>query len=173
MVLTFEKIRDFYWKEKNSHNLQPIPKGFYSEISPYMLGKDEIIKNVINDIIDRREAKILNIALSSLKSSSYAKPSNMSDEEEHLLEQILGSMRLFKAGISGASAQAPQKTEPDKMQEEKKEPESDGFVIVKENIPSFIGNDMKTYHLKKGDRVYLPDDLKRLLLERGICEHAK
>lgn len=174
-MLTFEKIREIYWKEKESQKLQEIPVNFFRDSSEYMKGGDEPIKAAINDLIDSRQNKILKMAFISAKTGT-PKPQNMLPEEEPVFCSVMSSLKGFRsnilegkpAAISVISEKTPScETETASSTQEKIK---EGFCMIKESLPSFIGNDMKTYHLKKGDKVYLPGDLMSLLVKKGACE---
>jgi DNA replication initiation complex subunit (GINS family) len=47
------------------------------------------------------------------------------------------------------------------------------IVRVLKDVPQFIGNDMKKYSLKEDDIVTLPQDIAKILIERGVAEEIK
>lgn len=48
------------------------------------------------------------------------------------------------------------------------------LIVFKEDVPSFMGADMRQYGpFKKGDIAKVPDENTRILLERGIVEEFK
>lgn len=178
MMLTFEKIREIYWKERESQKLQEIPENFFGDSSEYMKGSDEPIKAALNDLIDSRQSKLLKMAFVAAKTGS-SKPHNLLREEEPVFYSIVNSLKDFRSNILEGKTPA---NHPEKSEETRSAPCEaghvsgtqekirEGFCMIKESLPSFIGNDMKTYHLKKGDRVYLPSDLMSLLVKNGVCE---
>ena len=172
MILTFEKIRELYWKERESQKLQEMPENFLRDSSEYLSGSDDGIKSALNDLIDSRNTKILKMAFVAAKSGSPQRPQNLMREEECLFYRIIESLKEFRSNISdGKHAEVCMKQEI--LQVPKPVPEEnpkEGFCLIKENMPSFIGNDMKTYHLRKGDKVYLPAELMSLLTKKGVCE---
>jgi DNA replication initiation complex subunit (GINS family) len=183
-MMTFEKIRELYDKEKGSPKLEQMPEDFLLELSEYLKGNDETIKKVINNLLDRRQQKLINIAMFELKKEIPSKPSNaMLHEEEAFMEMValLKKMRgLNSLGVAQVSMYAIEKKieardiPPPAMavppsQTQKEEP-ADGFCLITQTVPSFIGMDMKTYCLKKGDKVYVPKELREFLEKNGICE---
>jgi len=163
MILTFEKIRELYWNEKDSQKLQELPKNFFEDVADYLKKReDENIRSVVMDLINRRNRKVLNMALSHIKTKTY--PSGLTEKEKILFEDILNSLKNFRTGIF---TNIDLKEEAKKTIETKNE--KDGFVVIKESLPCFIGPDMKTYRLKKGDKVYLPKDLRELLIKNDAC----
>lgn len=170
MVLTYDKIREFQYRERENAKLQELPENFFSEIAPYMSGEDEIIKNAILDIISRRQMKIMNMAIAAAKTGSETAPQNIIKEEEPFFNDVLKALKRFREDVfSGKFADKPRQNITKKPSELDQQ-EKDGFVRITENLPSFIGTDMKTYHLRKGDKVYLPEDLRNLLIKNNVCE---
>ena len=49
------------------------------------------------------------------------------------------------------------------------------FIIIRvlEDIPQFVGSDMKKYNLRKEDVIALPPDLANILIKRGAAEEIK
>jgi len=48
------------------------------------------------------------------------------------------------------------------------------LIVFKEDVPSFVGSDMRSYGpFKKGDIAKVPDENLRALLERGVVEEFK
>lgn len=179
-MLTFEKIRELYWNEKGSQKLQDIPENFFVDAAEYLRGDDETIKTAINELIESRQSKILKMAVMSLK-SPVAKHHNLTKDEEKLFSIVLNSLKEFRSNILEGKV-TEETADDDKNTYRTTEPEEkdaqikagdgvkEGFCMIKENLPSFIGNDMKTYHLRKGDKVYLPKELMSLLVKTGACE---
>jgi DNA replication initiation complex subunit (GINS family) len=185
-MLTFEKIMELYREEKKSDTkLQKMPEDFLLEASEYLKGSDETIKRVISDLMFSRQQKILKMALLSVRTDSLSKPANLMAGEESLFAEILSTLKSFRsrmANLEGAIKQMPEVSLEDVESPNLPEPasaaqlpdsqktETDGFCLIKETMQSFMGTDMKTYHLKKGDKVYLPKDMREFLEKKGICE---
>ncbi len=189
-MLTFEKIMELYREEKKSDTkLQKMPEDFLLEASEYLKGSDETIKRVISDLMFSRQQKILKMALLSVRTESLSKPANLMACEENLFAEILNTLKSFRSrmvNLEGMMKHMPEislendaesSVSPalETMQSPQPLPtaqktETDGFCLIKETMPSFMGTDMKTYHLKKGDKVYLPKDMREFLEKKGICE---
>lgn len=171
MVLTFEKIREVYWNEKDNQTIQELPKNFFSEVSDYLKRDgNETVKNIIEDLLNRRERKILSLSLTAMRTNTFP-VSNLTEDEKLLFENILKNLNEFRKSIF-----EDKKFEISEQKEEKEEPkmdvkaETDRLVLINENLPCFVGPDLKTYRLKKGDKIYLPNDLLNLLMKNNYCE---
>jgi DNA replication initiation complex subunit (GINS family) len=114
------------------------------------------VERLVEDIFDRRERKILNMAIISARTS--IPPENLTDEEKIFFNAILANIKgrrestlknFFAARIT---------------------PE----VVFKEDMPAFVAIDEKTYGpFKKGDTTRLPEENARVLLQRGVAEEVK
>jgi DNA replication initiation complex subunit (GINS family) len=47
------------------------------------------------------------------------------------------------------------------------------IVLVLEDLPEFVGMDMKTYRLRRNDVVSLSKDMAEVLLKRGVAREIK
>jgi len=171
MVLTFEKIREVYWNEKDNQTIQELPKNFFSEVSDYLKRDgNETVKNIIEDLLNRRERKILSLSLTAMRTNTFP-VSNLTEDEKLLFESILKNLNEFRKSVF-----KDKKFEISEQKEEKEEPKMDvkaetgRLVLINENLPCFVGPDLKTYRLKKGDKIYLPNDLLNLLMKNNYCE---
>ncbi|MBU5678627.1 MAG: hypothetical protein KQA36_01900 [Candidatus Aenigmarchaeota archaeon] len=168
MILTFEKIRELQWNEKNSKNLQELPKNFFQDAKEYLARtKDSYSRFVIEDLVDMRIRKILNFAINYFKTKEI--PKNMTVEERELFESILSYVSNFRKNYIESELQPEEKN----IKNEKlKEDESKKIkaIVVERDIGPFVGTDLKIYNLKKGEKVILPEDLKNLLIKYGYCK---
>lgn len=186
MLLTFEKIRELQWNEKNSKNLQELPKNFYQDLKEYLeRAKDSHSKIVAEDLLDMRIRKILNFAINYFKTKEL--PKNMTEEERELFEYLLSYISSFRKNVlelMGSKQEISIKEEieksispEDRIKEvksltEKIEDKNKKIktLLIEKDIGPFVGTDMKIYHLKKGEKVELPEDLKNLLIKYGYCK---
>ena len=160
MVLTFEKIREIHMKEKEETKLQELPPDFYSELKEYVESKeDNVIKNVVMDFLERRLRKILMLAPSYAKTGAY--PKHLTDEEKQFFERIISVIKEFNT-LSFTSKTEQREIKEDKSMKENK-------VVVTRDMPAFVWRDLKTYTLKKGEKISLPNDLKDFLIKHGCC----
>lgn len=171
-TITFELIQKVHREEQRSPKLTRIPKGFYPNIDSYLRDKRLLagsnhktaleVKNIerrIEDIFNRRERKMFNLALIAARTS--IPPENLSEEEKPFFEKIVDSVRQRR------------ETTLDPLLD--KQPVQElGLVIFKEDVPAFVGSDMKNYGpFKKGDIAKLPDDNKTVLLKQKKADEFK
>lgn len=167
-TITFELIRRIQREEQKSPKLVKLPENFYQNLNSYLQQKKKLIekeeKNVgveiknierlIEDIYSRRERKILNLALIFVRTN--IKPENLIDEEKVFFDQLVEAITHRRVEIlSSVFEQKPlHKT-----------------VVFKEDVPQFIGSDMKEYGpFRAGEEAGIPEENAKLLIEKGIAE---
>ena len=172
-TITFELIRKIQREEQRSPKLTKIPENFYSSILTYIQQKKQIsekedrkgvleIKNIerlVEDIFDRRERKVVTAAVNAARTN--IQPENMVEEEKDFFDLVAGSIRQRR------------ETNLKKMFIVEKGEESE-LIVFKDQVPEFVGSDMKNYGpFKKGDIAKLPDENMKLLLQQGLVEEFK
>lgn len=96
-VFTFEALREVQEKEKRDSALQEIEDDFFDKVSDYLKRKKRIdnkvskreyenAKRITEDIIDRRERKIIELGIVGAKTN--VKAENLLDSEKELLENV-------------------------------------------------------------------------------------
>ncbi|MEM5793938.1 MAG: hypothetical protein QXS48_03255 [Candidatus Aenigmatarchaeota archaeon] len=170
-TITFEVIRKIQREEQNSPKLTKLPENFYQKLTLYLEQKRKVseenrkvaielknVKALIEDIFNRRERKIINQAIITVR--TQIPPENLTEEEKEFFDILVKTIGERRKRILG------------QIFSEKKEEEN--LVVFKEDVPQFIGSDEKIYGpFKKGDIAKLPEENVRILKERGIVEEFK
>ncbi len=167
-TITFELIRKIQREEQSSQKLVKLPENFFDAVAEYISKKRrnrddkrsvlEVrnIERLIEDIFNRRERKIINMAIINARTGIL--PENLTEEEKIFYQSLLETIKKRRENNLK------------KILEEKKE-EIVTLVVFKEDFPEFLGIDEKTYGpFKKGDIARLPEENIRPLLEKGIVE---
>jgi len=173
MVVTFETIRNIQRSEKENKSLTKLQEDIFAEISEYLKRKSERkedflevenIKNIIKDIVDRREHKIVEMAIMYVRSGVI--PKNMTKEEEEFFSSLVKIIKEFRDSYYSTIISGSIKKE--EIIEKPEEPEKTVIQIL-EDIPEFVfGN--KTYILKKDEIASLPKDLEEFLIKKGVAK---
>jgi DNA replication factor GINS len=173
-TITFELIRRIQREEQRVPKLTKLPENFYQNVSSYLQQKRKLeekgermsglelknIERLIEDIFNRRERKILDQALISTRTN--IPPENLTEEEEVFFNVLINSIKERRANILKTVLRAVEKEEIATL------------IIFKEDVPEFVGSDLKTYGpFKKGDIAKLPEENMKVLIERGIAEEFK
>lgn len=179
-VLTFRYLRELQKAEKESNILQSIDTDFYNLVEEYLKRKMKIsekdamksfgkqreienVKSVIKDIFNRRENKILNGAIKSVRGDIQIK--NMLPEEEGLLNNVTKLLKTERKSIDNIlNAKNIVEKEPSKEIKKLK-------VNVLSNIPAFVAEDLETYGpWKEGDVVEVSVKAGETLIKTGKAE---
>lgn len=184
--LSFTNLRDIQNREKEE-GLQPLPLDFYSQIQRYLADKqhslskarqqdsefsDKIVKQHENELasardlvaklIEARTKKILLAAWEATITDSIVDLPGLTPEERELFDQATQILRLFKTKVALA---APPPAPPEILKK-------GGPVVFKEEIPAFVGVDLKTYGpFKAGEKVELPPSNAELLVAKGKAQY--
>jgi DNA replication initiation complex subunit (GINS family) len=163
-MLTFETLSKIAREEKASPSLTRLPEDFFESVSSYIYKKTQVnegndnwelenAKMVLSDIIRMRERKILLSAFSF--ADSGAEPANLAPDEKSLFDQAASLIMNFRTGRK-------------KVLEPGHERKS--MIAFLEDVPQFVGTDMSNYGpFAKGDIANLPDDVTKLLIEKGAA----
>jgi DNA replication factor GINS len=162
-MLSYETIRKIDGEEKNSQKLAQLPDGFFDEVKVYLVKKEKMnegkqdvwelqsARRVLQDILDVRERKLLTLALYHVRSGLM--PENITDQEREFFNTLVNNIKDFQVNRKEMLEGDPVKRD---------------VSGVLEDIPQFVGPDMKTYGpYKKGDVVTLPEEIAKFLVERG------
>jgi DNA replication factor GINS len=164
-MLTDETIRRIFEEEKNSQGLTRLPDDFFGQVKTYLESKSKMIKiepdrwaldsvkRRLKAIFERRERKILNSAPSFIDSG--VPPENMTPEESKFFETVVEHIKEFHR----------------ERQEKFEEEERLVLVTILEDVPKFVGINMKNYGpFRKGDLTTIPEPNADLLVKKGLAE---
>ncbi len=172
-TITFEFIRKIQLDEQKANTLTRLPTNFFNAVSNYLEQKKKIvvsddrkgilevrnIERLVEDIFNRRERKILNSAIISARNGMP--PENLGEEERPFYNSVVGFIKSRRNDLL-------------KHMLTSKSEENQPMVIFKEDTPEFLGIDEKSYGpFKKGDIASLPEENRKILVERRIVEELK
>ena len=211
--VTLETLYDILRNEKKREDLQQLEKTFFIDVVSYLREKkalldskkvsDEVfaigerekieyelrsIKRILKELYEKREKKIIDIALNrSRTGSDIIDTSAMLREEKEFYEQVLRVMDGYRRGIlmQVIQAQLPSlvKKELDttavsreckEIKPEEAEPEKEvelTKVKFTHPMPSFVWKDMKEYGpYEKGEEINIFPEVADLLVRKGRAE---
>jgi DNA replication initiation complex subunit (GINS family) len=193
-------LREIQRKEKMSPYLQDIGKDFYQELRGYLrevlegikdakgsdtsslalkLAEFENIKNIVSDLYETRERKIVSNALYYVKSGDAVEAKNLVTEEEEVLRKIVDLLRSKRQAVLDRALHGKrlvQKDKPMKLAEKKKPsqpPLKQEFLTVRvlKDLPSIVGVDGRVYGaFKTEDLVTMPKANAETFINRGVAE---
>jgi len=190
-VLTYEDIYELLRGEKNASDLQPLSLEQLSKVRKYLLAKEKLLKkqgggvfssvkerakilteidnakSAMKDLFERRERKVINRALYTLRTDSRLKDTtNMLECEVVLYNSLLKDLDQARISFS-------ELVDESKEPEEEKVPE---VVSVKflEAMPELIDTDLKKHGPFEAEQVAsLPIELANVLIAQKKAESFK
>jgi len=161
-MITYEILRKISTQERETKKLSPLPPNFFSDARVYFSRKSKIksednwelesAMHFFQEILERREAKILMHALYNVRSGFI--PENMTKEEEEFFNKIVKCIEEFR-----------------KRKDELMKETETYTVAITQPLPEFVGIDMKVYGpFERGDIVTLPKEICKLLISKNVAE---
>ncbi len=186
-MITFKYLREIQKKERSSAGLCKLDAGFYGAVSDYVLRKKRIkdrgkelsfrekkeienIRPVVKSIYDTRETKIVGGALKAARTGM--KMANLLPDEENLLKDVRERIEDARRGLESVLSSAGGKTRSLDESEEVGDSE-DGMSQIRiiEDIPEFVGEDLKTYGpWKAGETATCPKNFADIFVKNGKAE---
>jgi DNA replication initiation complex subunit (GINS family) len=204
VIITYETLYEILRREKYKTELQPLDKDFFKNVLNYLKEKQEIldsqknketffnfteiqktqtqldnIKKILKELYERRENKIIQIALFSSRTKTKNDISVMLPEEKSLYENLSKIFSIHRGGIlhSLLSYTFPNLTKEEKPKDikiEKKEQEKTKLLRFLHAIPKFVGDDLNVYGpFEEEDISSLPLDIANILIKKQRAEEIK
>ncbi len=201
--LTYESIFDVLVREKSRDELQKLDDSFFRDVASYINNKNSILaseenkekimqqiqntKRMLRELYERREKKIMNMALvASRTSPSFIDTSNMLAVERSLFEGLLQQLDLFRNNVLqnilnsrlpilpvdvNSEEKLQKKEEPDFRSASDISEEQPGVlksVKFLKHVPSFVGKELEIYGPFESEQVArLPIELADILISKG------
>jgi len=194
-LITYETIRSAHRAEKEEE-LQKLPERFFESVRNWFKHKEnmkdttsllevENAKKLLEDVINRREKKIVLAALRTVRGD--LPPTNLNDEERKFFDKTVNILKSFRNDMNEKFRSYEDIVE-EKIEEAKKSVEElkpkeiieqklikpDGKLMVKilNDLPRFVGSNLESYGpLKTGDVITLPEEIGKLLITRKVAEN--
>jgi len=217
IVITHETLFEILKREKDRTELQKLDRTFYTDVVSYlnekakaMEGDDELFsaedkkkterqadnaRRIIRDIFEKREKKVIGMALDKSRTKSYAiDTSAMLPEEkeiygalvsmldaarEGILNRVLeqkAPLLSLSAGFNHWSKEESQKNMEEKRKAEEKARESSGTKMVRfvNAVPKFVGEELEEYGpFDEEDVANLPAAVADVLINKGRAEELR
>ncbi len=212
VVITYETLFEIFRREKTREELQPLDETFIEDVSSYIAEKKSIspsiedyefekekqtaqinnIKKLVKGIYDRREKKIIEMALNrAVSGTAVIDTSAMLKHEKILFDLLVNVLEksrnevLAKALNSEKFLSEPCYEEPKSETESEKpkalktadissETSNCKFLRFLGHVPKFVGLDLKIYGpFEEDDVAKIPNETGQLLLKSGKAEEIK
>ena len=221
--ITYETLFDLLRREKNREELQRLDKDFYEQVLAYLKEKKEAlskkgdelfvsaereklkiqfqnIRRIIKELYERREKKIINMAMSKARTGSdVIDTSNLLPSEKKFFEEQVDLLTKYKDSVldailhlkefnNGKKEEEKKQIPPEGSKEEiRKEPEvkekettavADATNIKKikitASLPEFVGLQGEVIGpFNEGDVVELEPTIAELLIKKGSAQASE
>ena len=203
-MLTFETLFELLRKEKINPELQKLEEDFYQQTIEYLKDKSGIIENeqktksifsantkktqlqlenarkIIKEFYEKRESKVVNLAILSSRAEIRETGVNMLKEEKNLYKETLETLNRYREGIlqntfSGNKISVKQlKTSPKDIKTEQRQSTGNRMVRFLHSVPKFVADDLNIYGpFEQEDMSCLPRKTANLLIKRNRAEEIK
>jgi DNA replication initiation complex subunit (GINS family) len=193
--INYKTLRRIQELEKKSPLLSKIDPLFYKKLSEYLkslsgrvekekdqkkakLFHEEIhnTEKIAHRIYEQREKKIVQAALSKSRGGT-PDLNNMINVEKTLYDSLVKQIQTCRKDIFEQKQKQPEinavEVTEGCVETMRKETNTNPVVRVMQDMPEFIGTDMKTYHLRKNDVLSLSEDISTPLLKGKVVKKIK
>ncbi|MBI4438361.1 hypothetical protein HY640_00345 [Candidatus Woesearchaeota archaeon] len=158
--LTYEGIFDALMREKGREELQKLDESFFGNVAAYIQSKHELIsldednkekiliqvqniRRMLRELYERREKKIVNMAVAASRTSpGFIDTSNMLMLEKSLFDGVLQQLDYFRKSVLNSALHPKPPTAQAKPQQapiiQDEEDEEDGFRSASEIVESLM-----------------------------------
>ncbi len=214
--ITYETLFELLRREKNREELQKLDNTFFEDVVNYLKDKKaaldkpkddlfaaeerrkadiqfENIKKILKEFYERREKKIMNMAMDMSRismgalNSEIVDTSAMLDEEKELFDCLVEILNNNRKGILYNILEAMIPKVEKKEKEESKEEVKTNTEVSNENqaetqkmvrflhaVPKFVGKDLEEYGpFEQEDIANLPDEIAGVLIAKQRAELMK
>jgi len=199
VVITYETLYEILRREKLRAELQPLDKNFLKDIVNYLNDKQSIfdsqmkktsifsgsetqktqkqienIKRMIQELYEKRENKIVQLAVFSSRADEKSDFQGMLEEEKALYEELVSLLNNFRKNVllNVLSLRAPEIQQKEEPKELKKDDKPNNRLLrFLHATPKFVGDDLKVYGpFEEEDVAALPLKVADILIKNGRAE---
>jgi len=190
VIITYETLFELLRRERQRQELQELSPEFFKNVLSYLNEKQKILdsqknkdsifsretektikqlqntKKIIRDLYERREHKIIELALSNSRLKEKVE-ANMLSEEKQLYTNILEILNQYRKSIlfSLLSNKLPEITEIPKKKESPKE--AIKLIRFTKAVPKFLAPDLKTYGpFEEEDILNIDSQVAKVLIQK-------
>ncbi len=224
--ITYETLFDLLRREKSRAELQKLDNSFFEDVNSYIKEKHSIlkdqqmkigmsaiaekektekqienIKSILKGLFEKRQQKIVEMAIiKSRTSSDTTDYSALLKEEREMFDDLFELLQNFKKKVLVRLVTEPEfmqpkqeKKEPEKMETEEEtegitkiekkeaeikekaeEPENTKLVRFIYSVPKFLGHQLEVYGpFEEDDTANLPEEIADILIKKGRAEEIK
>ncbi len=196
-VITFDNLYESLRLEKYKPELQKLDNKFFNKILEYLEDKKNILKNqeskdsvfasdsiiktkrqlentkmIIKEIYEKREAKIINLALFNSRSAGSVQDTEaLLDHERDMYNFLVSGLNSFRINVllNILECRSPAKVK--EQIAENIEEKNNELIRFTESVPKFLGDDMNVYGpYQNEDMANLPSRVAEILVKNKRAE---
>lgn len=207
VVITFETIYEILRREKSKEDIQKLDDSFFEDVVKYLNEKTDFkldsskkndmfssftgddvviqiqnIKKILKELYDRREKKIIDIAVNKARTNSSLISTNALLGHEKILFESIVSILLSNRnnilfpllnGEAPVSVKFPESKPELKSSHHTSVPVSSNkfsgkLIRFLEPVDAFVGSELEEYGpFSANDRAYIPPEIASILIENG------
>ncbi|MBS3122492.1 DNA replication complex GINS family protein [Candidatus Woesearchaeota archaeon] len=201
--LTYETLFELLRREKNRAEIQPLEPSFYKDFIGYLKTKkqllqekqsqlsqgDEVAKlslqieninKLMKELYERREKKVVSLAILNTKSGPELSKEGMLEFENKLYNDLIVLFSKYRKGIllnllnqnlPKIEDEEPPKATKDVLNKPIQETKEALLVRFLSPIPKFVGEELETYGPFERDQIStLPAKIAKILIDRKKAE---
>ena len=203
-MLTFETLFELLRKEKINPELQKVEDEFYNLTSQYLEEKHAVLKTeqssdsifssdskrtmlqlenakkIIKELYEKRENKIVNLAMLSSRANIKETGTNMLKEEKRLYRELLELLDVYRDGILHNMLKSKKilikrkELLPKDIKTQQNESQNGKMIRFLHSVPKFVADDLNIYGpFEQEDMSFLPKKTANLLITRKRAEEIK
>lgn len=203
-MLTFEALFELLRKEKINPELQKVEDEFYNLTSQYLEEKHAVLKTeqssdsifssdskrtmlqlenakkIIKELYEKRENKIVNLAMLSSRANIKETGTNMLKEEKRLYRELLELLDVYRDGILHNMLKSKKilikrkELLPKDIKTQQNESQNGKMIRFLHSVPKFVADDLNIYGpFEQEDMSFLPKKTANLLITRKRAEEIK
>ncbi len=203
--ITYETLFELLRIEKNRDDLQGIHSSFFEDVIAYLREKQHIldeskqkqdlfsaaerekvstemanIKKILRELYERREKKIISMAINKSRTrSNIIDTSKLLEEEKRMFDNLVSLMDTFREGIILNLLELRQPHIKEIIEQEKEQKKEEAQPVQKDTklvrflhpVPKFIGKELESYGpFEEEDMATLPNEIADVLIAKERAE---
>ncbi len=206
VIITYESLYELLRREKSRPELQRLDQTFFNDVLKYLEEKKAIvesqgkkdsifgslevektkkqlenIKKIIKEIYEKRESKIMQLALISSRTNNINNFDTMLPEEMVFYDELTNVLSSSRDSILNniLNLRQPSKSEPVNISKPKDinmDPKGEGNKLIRilNPLPKFMGTNLEVYGpFDQENVVNLPSEIANLLIKNRKAEEIK
>ena len=194
-IITYEILFELLRNEKTKHEIQKLDENFYQNFLTYLDEKQKIIdkedkddifsvsekqktivqmqniKRIIRDFYERREKKVIDLAIVNSRSGNDDTV-NLLNEEKAFYDELLSVLNKYRNQILNMILE--NKTPNVVMKEEEETLTSNLLIKFIHAVPQFYGENLELFGpFEENDFANLPRKISNVIVNKGRAEHLR